>query len=433
VSATASAGRPNHKDRGEFEGSAAPGTVALRPFPYPYRSALALSVDVDDLRSRDEFVALMEYLNTSNKTRLGPGLDLEVGSSIWLYDGVGTCDFTVFRGLGPDLSEHAPTIESFVRAGLVDTLHTYGDFSDGGFRRELADTGLRYLSERGLTFRVWVNHGGDANTQMIGPRPCERGDDPGAPEYHTDLLVAAGLRFVEKFEIVHTIGQDAPPSPRDRLTQLREIARYALALGQPRARSILANRLLEPCTLGDGRRVYSFKRFIGPRRGLDPAGMMELPVQIAPGVLDELESKEGAAAVYTHLWRRPRGANLVPPAADEALRDLAARAHAGRIHVTTLRRLLTWSLLRRFLVWECVPADGGLEIVIRGVRDPVFGSWVPERSELAGLTFLTGRPEATRMTLGRSDLGPLVVNPPDASGLPSVSLPLERAIFPELH
>jgi hypothetical protein len=409
--------------------------VGIRKYPYPYAAAASITGDLDDLRTELDFVEMVRFWNTADSTAVGPGLDLELGHSFWFYDATGACEVTVFRGLTNDLSESAPLLERLLRSGHVDCLHTYGDFSRGGFRRELAEEALRYLSDRGLAVEVWVNHGwwrGSPNTQQVGPLPEQLGDDPGTPSYHTDLLIPSGVRFIDRYEIVHTVGQDAPSAPRDRAVQAIEAMRYGLSTGDWRARSIFANRLVEPRTLGDGQGVYSFKRFIGKRRGLEAAGGPELAVALAGPVLDELRAKGGSMLVYTHPWRSP-GSSLVSPEAASALRGLAREHHEGRILVTTTRKLLRYNVAWRWLDWTVRTDRGPLDVVIRDIDDPVTGRRAPSPGELEGITFYTPEPTRTRVILPDGSTPTLDRNPPDQSGVASVTIPWKRLGPPPLE
>jgi hypothetical protein len=406
--------------------------VALRDFPYPYRAALTITGDLDDLRTARDFSEVARFLGDSEETSLGRGLGLELSHSFWFFDTCGECEFTVFEGDGPELTPHADLIADLIRSGHIDVMHTYGNFSRGGFTRAHAERARAFLLERGLQVPVWVNHGGSLNTQMVGDLPEQLGDTPGTAEYHADIMTECGVRFIETFEIVHTVGQDTAPSLRDRAVQAVEAARYAAAGDRARASRVRANALLEPRRLGDGTRVYSFKRFIGRGRGLERAGSPELSRQLDRGILDELIEKRGWMSVYTHPWRNPGGEALVHPDAAQSLRALAAEEAGGRIYVTTTSRLLRLNLVMNRLVWDSDVADGRPVIRIDRVADEILGAWIPTDEELAGLTFYTDVPAETRIFIGEREIRGIVVNPPDESGRSSVSVPLTRFPAPAL-
>ncbi|MFH1501608.1 MAG: hypothetical protein ABIG03_01045 [Candidatus Eisenbacteria bacterium] len=406
--------------------------VAIRDLPYPYRAALTITGDLDDLRTARDFVEVVRFLGGTGETPLGTGLGLELSHSFWFYDTCGDSEFTVFREGGPELTAHAGLIADLVASGHVDTMHTYGNFSEGGFRRAHAERALSFLRERRIAVPVWVNHGGTKNTQMVGDLPEQLGDDPGSVEYHTDLMAECGVRFVETFDVTHTVGQDAPATLRDRAVQTYEVARYLASGDRGRAERVYRNALVEPRTLGDGGRFFSFKRFIGRGHGMESAGSAELALQLSPDVLSELVRKRGWMSVYTHPWRNPGGAALIAPAAVQALRGLAAEAAAGRIYVTTTSRLLTLNLVTRRLVWSSERLDGKRVVRIAHVDDEVAGRWAPSRSDLSGVTFYVESPHETRVFVGEDEIDGLVPNPPDETGRPSVSVPLKRLPAPDL-
>jgi hypothetical protein len=405
----------------------------LRDFPYPYVAALAISCDPDDLRNREDFLAVARFLNTTDETAMGPGLGLETGFGFWLYDACGGCDFTLFQGVSSQRSCNAQLIEDLIESGHLDFIHGYGDFSEGGFERRYAKEALEYLAARGLRLQVWVNHGGDRNTQQIGSLPEQRGDNRDAEEYHTDLLLPYGIRFAERFEIVHTVGQDAPCNLLDRLKQAVELLLYAVRAGEWKARTLFSNRLLGTLRLDDGQFVYTFRRFAGKRGGLRRAGSEELPELISKRVLDELQAKGGYTIIYTHLWRNRERPDILPQETQDALRDLAARHRHGKICVTTTKKLLIYNLVHNHLVWDVDSTGSELAIRIGGVMEPLGGFRIPTLEELQGMTFYTPHPEATRVYLQDREIGSAVANPPDHTALKSISIPLTRQVFPRKY
>jgi len=405
----------------------------LRKFPYPFVAALTLANDNDDIKTKDQFLALARFLNTGSDTPMGEGVGLEIGYGFWFFDPCDLSEFTVFAGAGGDLTENAGVIEDFIRAGLIDCIHGYGHFGNGGFRREHAVRALDYLSERELKLEVWVNHGGASNTHQIGAMSHQRGDDPGAEEYHTDLLLDHGVRFAEKYDLVHTVGQDTSPNLTDRGKQAFECLKYGILNNRWMAASIFSNRLIEPYRLDDGQSLYSFKRFANRWGGLKRACTRELAKQISRPVLDELAAKRGYMLVYTHLWRDFDYPQLMAPEAARAIRHLAEQYREGRIYVTTTRKLLTYNLVHRFLEWNAKRAGDETHINISGVRDDVQGAWTPGLAELQGLTFYTDTPDRTRVFLKRREVGEIVKNPPDETGRPSVSIPRTYQTFPSKY
>jgi hypothetical protein len=407
--------------------------VELRKFPYPFISALSIASDVDKTETKEEFLEIMKFLNTETITAMGKGVGLEVGYSFWVYDGYGDTEFTLFRGTSFEPSESAGVIEDFIRAGFIDYIHTYGEFSKGGFRREFAKKAIDYLKRRGLRVEVWVNHGGESNTQQIGPLPHQRGDNPGAEEYHTDLLLSYGVRFIGRYEITHVVGQDAGCSLLDRLKQIYEVFKYGFKTGDWRWGSILSNRLIYPCRLDDGSTFYSFKRFISRSGKLSRTGSKELAEQISKSILDELERKRGYMIVYTHLGDNPGYPDYIPPKTREALRYLADEYKGGRIYVTTTEKLLMYNLVHNYLDWTAYKWGNLIYIFIWGVKDPLRGYFIPTQKQLQGITFYTPSPDSTFIFIRSKRIRNISKNGPDETGRKSVSIPLHHLKFPSKY
>ncbi len=405
-------------------------SVMLRKFPYPYRAALAISSDCDQTDPK-EFLTLMKYLNTPDSTPIGKGVGLEVGYSFWFYDPLEQSSLTIFKDTTDTLTPFEPMMRTLIQAGYLDYLHTFGEFSLGGFSRKLAIKAYKYLQTHNLRISVWVNHGPPTNSQNLGNLPEQRGDNPESSEYHTDLLLASGVRFIGKYDVVHTVGQDGQVTIWDRLKQLGEAFKYLVLRREWMFGRLLGNHLIDPWTLDDGRQVYVFKRFISSNGKVDHPNARSLAQQIPPEVIRELERKGGFMILYTHL-----GDNSGPPSyfssqTKEVFQYLAKEFHEGRLLVTTTSRLLRYNLLYRYLDWTAETAGETLKIVIHGVKDPVQGYWVPTERDLGGITFYIPRSHGpVQLMIRTQPLQHLRENPPDAKGLPSVSIPWPFLQFP---
>jgi len=407
--------------------------VELRKYPYPYRAALAVSSDIDETWSREEFMDIQMFLCTRDSTGLGPGLDLEVGNSFWFYDWTGRSSFTYFEGRTDRPSPDAALIEQMVRLGYIDVLHSYGDFSEGGFRRESAGPCvdvLRRWGRAGHPIRVWVNHGNRLNRQAVGRLPYQRGDDPGSPEYHTDMLLSAGIEYVGMWEVTHIVGQETRHRPKDLVKDAAAALVYVLnrVRGRPQTRFRFENSLMRLADLDDGGQVYSFRRFISPGR-FSGADVWNLPEQISPDVLEELKSREGTLILYTHLGGNRGLDDTVPPESRSALRVLANEYHSGEIFVTTTSRLLDYHRMRDALSWRAVPTGDSVTVYMTGVEDPL-GIWRrPSPQFLQGMTFYVPRAERSAILL-EGEVIKLQRNPADRTGRESVTIPWERRAFP---
>lgn len=409
--------------------------VELRKFPYPYRAALAISSDIDETTSKEEFLEIQAYLCTRDSTRLGVGLGLEVGNSFWFYDWTGQSSFTYFEGRSDEPSRNAWLIEQFVRAGYIDVLHSYGDFSEGGFSRDLSEPCVEVLHawrKSGHPVRVWVNHGNPLNRQALGRLSYQRGDDPGGSEYHADLLLSAGIEYVGMWEVTHVVGQETRHRLHDWAKDGAAALVYALnrVRGRPQTRFRLRNDLMRVASLDDGQQTYSFRRFISPGR-FKGADVENLPQQIPLSVLEELKSKGGYLILYTHLGGNAGLEELIPPEARRALRVLANEYHSGEIFVTMTSRLLDYCRLARGLRWRARSTSDSVTIYITGVDDPLGSGQRPDPQDLQGITFYVPRSDRAAVLVAGNVLK-IDRNPEDSTGQESVSVPWRRRPFPAI-
>lgn len=399
--------------------------AVVRKYPYPYRSALTICSDLDFVTPED-FLRIHEFLNTTRPTSMGQGVGLEIGDSFWMYsaqpDEAGR--FSYFHGLEPVESPWAGMIRDFLRAGYLDCLHTYGDFSHyGGFRRAMAEQAVAALRDQGVQVPVWTNHGDRHNFQTLGESyslgdvrewQSANGDRFAAAEYHLDLTKTLGVRFIwRSSDLTQVWGQDRPLGPADVLAweRLRLPWTHLRWLGRQLQQGIgSANALLKPVRLRDGSSLLAFARY--GRFSQDRAD--DLEHLLSQPRLDRLISDGAVAVLFTHLGKRLRREDpLVPPGAQAGLRRLAREVSDGRIFVTTTSRLLTCCHIRRELKFAMTEHDEWIQLSI----GPGF-----EPAELAGLTWYVDSPKPVRVFIGERQV-PVRANPSDHTGRPSVSVP----------
>jgi hypothetical protein len=387
--------------------------IRLLPFPPPYRAALALSNDTDDLLDPRGWWEFLRYLNTAETTRLGPGLDLEIGDAFWFWSDSDAQPGSYFRGLGDTPSPFAPYIARLGRAGYLDTLHSHGNFSrHGGFTRARAEAAGRVLADLEFAPSVWVNHGGahDFQNLWVGcgdlPENPEAKGAP-APEYHLDLTWGMGFRYAWMGELTLVPGQERGLGPGDWLSPASPVRREAVAhVGRGLARrfgyrhvlrnlpnyDIFGNRLLFPRTLRDGTTVQAFVRCGDFAR----ATLADLPWLLRDGFLNALEAGGGMSVVFLHWSRHPGRsfAGLSPEVAD-AFQSLARRAREKRLWVTTTGRLLAYAEARNAVRITAAPAGGNTEV--RLTAAPLPDGRTLTAADLAGLSFAVPDPARTRI------------------------------------
>jgi SAM-dependent methyltransferase len=371
-------------------------SVVLRDFPFPYRAMLAISTDIDGTLL-DNFREVHRFLNTRESTAMGEGVGLDIANSCWIFDtpGAGHDSVSYFRSW----SDHTPNpaadeLVAYIRAGWIDTLHSYGNFTaadrlGGGFSRALAIAALEVFAKRNLSLPVWTNHGDRCNTQNIGRDETTQGDMPDRAAYHADLLPRIGVQYLWR--------------------QFRQdVAGH---------RSVIA-----PWSLKDGQSFFAFPRFTS-RVGYERAGevgtrfdmrngigrngkpwiMLWRPQvfheQVSDDMLDDLEQNRQFSVVAQHLgFLRPM--NMLDRHSVGAFRRLRQRQDAGRILVARTSRLLHYNRVRDHLRYAIATEGDGPDIDILEVEDPIRGRWLPTIDDLRGLTFEVIAPERWKIRLG---------------------------------
>ncbi len=406
-------------------------SVTLRKFPFPYRAALAISSDVDNSPSLKGYLAMVDYLNATGNTPFGPGLGLEVGNSFWFFNGTQSPQLAYYTNDGTTESPFAPHCRQFWASGHIDSLHTYGDFDEGGYERRHAEVAVQELSRNGASLPVWINHGTRMNHQNIGPYPHFWGDLPGQPSYHLDLARAAGSRYFWIGRLTHVLGQDARQTlsvrTKNGLQRLLSITRYRNMRESPLFD--LENRLLLPIEFRDGAMGWDFQRWVNVRGEVQTLDSGDLAVQLRPTNLRRLIRNEGFLIIYTHFCE-----NLDPEAGPtQPLR--ASLAYLRQLHdedrllVTTTGRLLRYREVGLHLKFAAAMRDGQLVININDQLDTPVGMTPLTAADLQGLTFYSADPERVSVQLDSLPL-PTQVNSKDHTGQQSVSVPWRPLEYP---
>ncbi|MCL1819327.1 MAG: hypothetical protein FWG36_01580 [Oscillospiraceae bacterium] len=384
-----------------------PESGLLRKFPYPYKAMACVTSDCDGA-SEETFTSMHRYLNTFEDTPYGKGLGLDIANSFFVYNGSNLDDsknlLSWFEGTNPEIVKNAEFIKKYWECGWIDSIHTFGDFSNNGrtrFTRELGLTAWKTLSAAGIHPTVWIDHGNAANVQNFGaynPKNAssyQRGDDPDSQYYHTDVTLSGSVRFAWYSRHNANFGFDFPLSPRE---------------------------------LRDGRVVWSFQRYThnpAPDGSIDWTWRPNrLRDQITEKRLDELERKGQYSIIAQHMTLyqdefQPGEEDLA------ALRMLAARFHQDEtILVARASRLLAYAVAQKYAVFQYVSVNGMNAVRVTGIDDPVTGFRKPFPNELRGLTFYVPDPENTVIFVGDTLLPreETQVNAEDETGNSSVSV-----------
>lgn len=402
--------------------------VSLRPFPYPFRAALALCSDIDSC-DRATFIKVHRQLNDPHR-----GLGLPVADSFFPL-GREPGQLSLFLPDGRTPGPDAGLILAALKAGLIDSLHSWGDFNgcppNPPKLRVLAESCTDLLLGEGLPVRVWINHGDPLNRQNLPARlqSCYTGDNPVSPYYTADLIRRLGVKFAWCSELVPW-----PLSPR-RLRATRLLTRMAVNTGKNLAKLVLGQwrqrrtagsllRLCQLASLADGGSLLAFSRFNQHPQGLwGRPSRHTLRYALHPQVLQDLLDQEGFLVLYTHLGL-PGNAdeNLFPEPDHQALLNLARLYQEGDLWVAPTSRVLTFWVLQHFLTWEAAWEGEHLVIDLQALDDPATGRRRPRPEEVAGLCFYSPRPQSTRVRLDGRELA-VHIYPADHTGQPSVGLP----------
>lgn len=398
--------------------------VQIRKLPFPYRGMLAVCSDLDETPDKQAYLDTLKFLNTDRKTSMGEGLGLEVGGT--LYFDMPANQFSYWN---TDDSGRQHVL-SLIRSGHVDCLHSYGDLAQA---RADAEKAINEMTQHNCRMAVWIDHAVAATN--FGPDiMCGQGDIPGSKAYHADLSCEFGIRYVWLGRVTSVIGQDAAWSLKGIWNAAHTAASFRTALKEALKKVMAAvgsakyamhgpNRLFRETRLRDGRPVYEFLRsnphYAGVSRGDTADGVAEV---LVPRFLNRLVQTEGVCILYTHLGKISNRAVPIGPASVAAFRRLAEYHARGEILVTTTRRVLDYSLMKKSISVSNSTKEGWTAITV-DCAGPI---------PLDGLTIYCGVPEKTRIAVNGREASGLCRNPPDHTGRPSVSFPWRRLEFPAI-
>jgi hypothetical protein len=404
--------------------------VAPRPMPYPFRAAVAICSDLDETPDLPTYVESLRFLNDTGPTRFGNGVGLEVGDTIYFDMPAGHCSYWNVDDRGRGI------FRTLIQSGHIDCLHSFGDLAT---TRGHAARALDELARHDCALGVWIDHA-IAPSNFGADRMQGRGDVAGNPAFHADLTCAFGIEYVWRGRVTSVTGQGvsrrlggifrSDHALASGITLAKESIKGVVGrVGSVKYRLHPANVVVRPARLRSGHRVHEFMR-CNPHWGGVSCG------DTSDGLADVLDTsfftrlvdRGGVCILYTHLGK---GIDIVrgfAPASVAALRALARERAAGRILVSTTRRLLGYCRAVQEAAWT-VRAESNHLVIAVATRGPA-GQLA--RRDLEGLTFYSPDPAHTHVTIDGIDLPGVDRNPPDETGRPSVSLPRRPLEFPRL-
>ena len=405
--------------------------VQLRTQPYPYRAMLAICSDLDGTPNRHVYLEIMRFLNTTETTAMGSGVDLEIGNSIHFRARPGQFAYWDTDDVGREI------VRTLINSGHIDCLHSFGELVS---TREEAQCALAELEKLDCRLEVWVDHGGAA-TNLGTDIMTGHGDESGHEAYHADLTIRYGVKYVWRGRVTSVTGQDVPVSfygifacghpVASGRTLLKETWKRRLALsGNKKYAMHGPNETLRPVVLRDGSPVYEFMR-CNPHWG-GPSSCDEgryIGKVLTARMLDCLISRGGTCVLYTHLGKIDDRNVPFSDSAVAAFRRLAEAHRDGKVLVTTTRRLLGFRRATREITFTASRDSNGLRIDLN-TRSYASSIGALSPNDLDGLTFYVSSPKATRVIVDGCEVTDLDRNDRDHTGRPSVSLPWHRLQFP---
>jgi hypothetical protein len=415
------------------------GDVALRKFPFPYKAAFTISNDIDKTETAEEFLEIQEFLNTTNKTRMGNGIGLEIGNSFFMYPPLQ--EFGYFSNRLVDRK----VIAKFIEAGYIDTIHSWGDRYGG---RDDARKAIEELDDRSIRLNVWVNHAQNKSDMGRFYSALYLGDNKESMYYHSDLTIPYGIQFAWLGSSTWIIGQATPISitalvsgfdnehPLKSLVNVTKsvLKNFAGIVGIMPDRYALhaRNDFVKPVVLDDGQRIYQFMRYDHHYNGIGRGTTSRtMAYNLSKSILDHLITVHGYAMLYSHLGKNQDCDEAIDEGTQKALRYLAEKYYNGELYVTTQAKMLRYYINHRYLIWEYEAKDDAIYINIEGIEDPVFGRQVPGRDDLQGITFYVPDGRIVRIMVNMKEIPEIIHNPIDETGRHSVSIPMTFLKYPD--
>ena len=319
-----------------LKGNGSVTEIEIRRFPYPYRAALAICSDIDETDTREQHEAVQHFMRET--------IGIPFSNSFFPYHDEGK--FSLFSGRPSDRS----AILEQIRGGTIDVIHSYGEKKD--FSRRDVQPVLEELRMHGCKIEVWVDHK-DSKSNVCKHRCHGLGDLPERPEYHMDLTVKSGIRFIWTDRLTNLVGQEVPFSwksvttlydPQHAWDSLINMAKTAAKivlslLGWRKYDFFKSNCQIQKYRLKDGQWVYEFIRFNNHFKGAAVGDtFLDLYYLISGKVLSRLKEVEGYCIVYTHLGKKFAPESQSAEQTVRALQNLKKESDAGHIYVRSACR-----------------------------------------------------------------------------------------------
>ncbi|MBW9154965.1 glycosyltransferase [Clostridium tagluense] len=366
--------------------------IKLRKFPYPYKAIMSIASDID-YTTLYEFCEIHKFLNTSEETKMGRGLGLDIADSFWMFKSsqINTehyIDYNRTKTASEEMSwfigdNHEKTenflkeeIKKFISVGWIDSLHSYGDFTNKNsgittFKREHSIAAINELKKESIKIKVWIDHGSATNTQNFGNSTKYKyqwGDQKDKNSYHTDITIPYGIEFIWNPDVDNELGYQSAISPK---------------------------------ILADGQKVWQFKRYTIKQNewiwNTDKLGN-----ELSEENLKHIETR-GLYSIYAqHLGMNYEG--KYSDSTIQGLRRLKDKHDNGKILVTRLSRLLEYNRTNEYIKYTVSDNEGVQYLNIEYVDDPIFGKFIPTMEQCRGITIYSKNPQNIKIYINNIEI-----------------------------
>jgi len=389
----------------------------LRLIPYPYRAALAITSDIDCTDSIDKYRAVHNFMDNE--------IGIKYSNTFFPYH-----DQHEFSLLSAGDKEKELIVEH-IKRGYIEGIHSFGEMKC--FKREDAQKAINFLVKNDCNLKMWIDHA-DAASNLCKYRYYGKGDLDQEKEYHLDLLIDYGIRYVWTERLTNIIGQETRLTPNHllqlfdrnyRKSSLKELSKTTVKIalsffGYPKYSYFARNRLFYAAKMKDDNYLYEFIRFNNHYSGAAVGDTFEdLWYLISEKTLKKLMHNNGFCIVYTHLGKKFNFKSENGKKTVDALNNLKRLSDKKEVLILTAKNLLDYAVRLKSLKWSYRLENGEPEIDIISIDDELNGSYLPSPSELEGITFYT---DAKAKVLLNSKKLDVTNNSPDHTGRRSITI-----------
>ncbi len=398
-------------------------SVSLRKIPYPYKAMLAICSDLDLTPDRHVYFEIMKFLNTTEKTKMGPGVGLEVGNTIYFDMPKDQFSYWNTDDAGRSM------IRECIQSGHIDCLHSFGDLAT---TRSHAERALNELEKHNCKLKVWIDHA-TAPSNFGSDIMKGFGDVVGSKAYHADLTLGCGIKYVWLGRVTSIIGQNnirklngiikaSKPIMSGR-TWLKELSKGILGrYGNQKYAMHWPNDVLKERKIRDGSIVFEFIRSNPHYRGTSFGETADgLPQVVTSKFLDTLVEKGGICILYTHLGKMSYYERLFSKETKNKLSLLAKYKNNKKILVTTTRRILDYCNSLKEITIKCEIYEDHYCLNI---------STNLNEDSLQGITIYIPDKNNLHITINGKEIKKFVLNSKDQNNKYSISIPYRSLKYP---